>query len=155
MGLQGLSQLIADRGDESDDIPPTLIVVDPLERFRDLRQDDSFNFSLDAPSGAVGGGVALQNVLRDGPSANVFVLLVCGSAETLSRWLPRPAQHDLELRILGQMNQSDSSLLIDSPMASDLSAATMLVYDDADGRINKFRQCDLPDAAAVKDWLGG
>jgi S-DNA-T family DNA segregation ATPase FtsK/SpoIIIE len=153
--MQALGQLIAERGDEADDVAPKLIVIDPLERFRDLRQDESFNFSLDAPSGGVSGGAALQNVLRDGPPANVFVFLVCGSAETLTRWLPRPAQHDLELRILGQMNPSDSSLLIDSPMAADLSAATMLLYDDADGRINKFRQCDLPDAEAVKQWLGG
>lgn len=152
--MQALSQLVADRGDDADDVAPTLVVIDPLERFRDLRQDESFNFSLDAPSGGVSGGAALQNVLRDGPPANVFVLMVCGSAETLSRWLPRQSQHDLELRILGQMNQSDSSLLIDSPMAADLSAATMLLYDDADGRINKFRQCDLPDAEAVKQWLG-
>jgi S-DNA-T family DNA segregation ATPase FtsK/SpoIIIE len=59
----------------------------------------------------------------------------------------------LEIRILGQMNQSDSALLIDSPVAAELSAATMLVYDDADGGIAKFRQCDLPDADQVKDWL--
>ena len=79
------------------------VSVDPLERFRDLRQDESFNFSLDGASGGVSGAVALQSVLRDGPAANVFVFLVCGSAETLSRWLPRASQHDLELRILGQM----------------------------------------------------
>lgn len=148
-----LSQLINERGDDSQDATPIIVVVDPLERFRDLRQDDSFNFSLDSPGAAAGGGTALQTVLRDGPPANVFVFLVCGSAETLSRWLPRASQHDLELRILGQMNQSDSSLLIDSPMAADLSAATMLLYDDADGRITKFRQCDLPDPEHVKSWL--
>ena len=139
-----LCELIKQRGDEATDVPPIILIIDPVERFRDLRQDESFNFSLDAPGGAVGGGVALQTVLRDGPPANVFVFMVCGSAETLSRWLPRASQHDLELRILGQMNQSDSSLLIDTPMAADLSAATMLLYDDADGRVSKFRQCDLP-----------
>jgi S-DNA-T family DNA segregation ATPase FtsK/SpoIIIE len=147
-----LSEIIKERGDEADDVAPIVVILDPLERFRDLRQDESFNFSLDSPS-AVGSGVALQSVLRDGPAANVFACLVCGSAETLSRWLPRASQHDLELRILGQMNQSDSSLLIDSPMASDLSAATMLLYDDADGRASKFRQCDLPDPDVVKKWL--
>ncbi|MFK8113245.1 MAG: FtsK/SpoIIIE domain-containing protein [Rubripirellula sp.] len=148
-----ISELIQERGDDAPDAAPIVVIVDPVERFRDLRQSESFNFSLDSPGAAVNGGTALQTVLRDGPSANVFVFLVCGSAETLSRWLPRASQHDLELRILGQMNQSDSSLLIDSPMASDLSAATMLMYDDADGRISKFRQCDFPDTEAVKQWL--
>ena len=51
------------------------------------------------------------------------------------------------------MNQADSALLIDSPVASELSPATILVYDDADGSIAKFRQCDLPEAERVKDWL--
>lgn len=147
-----LAELTAARGDESNETPPILVLVDPLERFRDLRQDESFSFSLDAAA-TVGGGAALQQVLRDGPPAGVFVMIVCGSAETLSRWLPRASQHDLELRVLGQMNPSDSSLMIDAPVAAELSAATMLVYDEADGRITKFRQCDLPDADKVQKWL--
>ncbi|MGB0596481.1 MAG: FtsK/SpoIIIE domain-containing protein [Rubripirellula sp.] len=151
--MRRLAELITGRGDESEGTAPILLVIDPLERFRDLRQDDSFNFSLDASSRQLSGAAAFQQVLRDGPAAGVFVLLICGSAETLSRWLPRASQHDLELRILGQMNQSDSALLIDSPIASDLSAATMLLYDDSDGRISKFRQTDLPDAGAVAKWL--
>lgn len=151
--MQKLAELVAQRGDESDDAPPILVIIDPLERFRDLRQDDSFNFSLDAAASGVSGAVALQQVLRDGPPAGVFTMVICGSAETLSRWLPRASQHDLELRVIGQMNQSDSALLIDSPIASDLSAATMLLYDDSDGRITKFRQTDLPDPEAVREWL--
>ncbi len=147
-----LGELIAARGDDSPDSPPIVVVIDPLERFRDLRQDDSFNFSLDSAGDGGSGPAALQNVLRDGPAAGVFTILVCGSAETFSRWLPRASQHDLELRILGPMNPSDSSMLVDSPIASELSAATMLLYDDSEGRITKFRQCSLPDAAAVRAW---
>ncbi|MGB7325323.1 MAG: FtsK/SpoIIIE domain-containing protein [Rubripirellula sp.] len=146
-----LSELVTARGDESHDAAPIVVVIDPLERFRDLRQDESFNFSLDS-AGAANGSSSLQTLLRDGPAAGVFTVIVCGSAETFSRWLPRGSQHDLELRILGPMNPSDSSLLIDSPIASELSAATMLLYDDSDGRITKFRQCDLPDAEAVNTW---
>lgn len=151
--MSRLHELIQERGAEADDPSPVVVVIDPLERFRDLRQDDSFNFSLDSGAGAVSGGAALQAVLRDGPAANVFVVLIAGSAETVSRWLPRASQHDLEIRILGQMNQTDSALLIDSPVAAELSAATMLVYDDAVGSITKFRQCNLPDADQVKGWL--
>lgn len=151
--MNRLSDLIKERGDDAEDVHPIVVIVDPLERFRDYRQDESFNFSLDSAGATANGATSLQDVLRDGPSANVFVVLVCGSAETLSRWLPRASQHDLELRIVGRMNASDSSALIDTPMASDLSAATMLLYDDSDGRIIKFRQSDLPDPQAVKDWV--
>ncbi len=153
--LIGLSELIKHRGDEAENVDPIVVVIDPLERFRDIRQDESFNFSLDAAADGASGASALQDLLRDGPSANIFAVLVCGSAETLSRWLPRASQHDLELRILGRMNATDSSTLIDTPMASDLSAATMLLYDDSDGRITKFRQCDLPDPSTVRQWLTG
>ena len=147
-----VQEMIVQRGEETEE-PPLLLIIDPLERFRDLRQDDTFNFSLESPAGGASGAQAFRDVLRDGPGANVFTILFCAGAETLGRWLPRSSHHDLEMRILGRMNAGDSSLLIDSPIASDLTTATMLLYDDSDGRITKFRQCDLPDAEPVKDWL--
>ena len=151
--LARLDEVVKQRGEGPDEAhDPIVIVIDPLERFRDLRQNESFNFSLDAPAGP-DGSAALHSLLRDGPPANVFVILVCGSAETLSRWLPRSSHHDLELRILGRLNASDSSALIDTPAAAELSAATLLLYDDADGHQSKFRQCDLPDPLDVKNWL--
>ena len=129
-----------------------LVVVDPVERFRDFRQDESFSFSLDDAAG-LRGPVAFQKLLSDGPSHGVFALVICGGAETLSRWLPRTNQHDLELRILGQLSSNDSSFLIDSPAASDLSAATMLLYDNADGTLAKYRTCTIPDAEQIHRWL--
>ncbi len=150
--LRSLVETISQRGDAAEDVAPVILVIDPLDRFRDLRQDESFSFSLDAASG-VSAAAALQTILRDGPAARVFTILVCNGTETLTRWLPRASQHDLELRVLGVMNASDSAMLIDSPAASDLSAATMLVYDDADGKLTKFRYINQPDAAVVKNWL--
>ncbi len=64
------------------------------------------------------------------------------------------AKNDLELRLVGPINAADSSLLIDSPAASELSPATMVLYDDADGRTTKFRICDPPPRAEV-DALRG
>ncbi|KAA1261976.1 FtsK-like domain-containing protein [Rubripirellula obstinata] len=154
-----IAELVSKRMESQKDAPeessssPTLILIDQLERFRDLRQDESFSFSLDSEAG-VSGSAAFQNVLKDGPSVGVFVMASCGGAETFSRWVPRSSQHDFELRVLGQMNANDSSLLIDSPAASDLTAATLLFFDNSNGRITKFRQCELPDAKTVKGWIG-
>ncbi len=141
----------ADSGDESN--ATVVAVIDPLERFRDLRNEESFSFSLDA-AGQPSGGESLQRVLRDGPAVGVFTVLVCSSAEALTRWLPRSSRHDLQQRILGRINASDSSNLIDSPDAAALATASMLLYDDADGSLRKFRVCDLPEAEAVKRFLG-
>lgn len=129
----------------------TLIVVTPLERFRDLRQDDSYGFSLDANSES--GSLAFQAILRDGPLAGIHSLVACGSAETLTRWLPRTSQHDLELRLVGRISPNDSSQLIDSPEASSLAPATMLLYDDADGKLEKFRIIDPPSSDEIRRWL--
>ncbi len=139
-------------GDEAEgEHAPLLVVITPLERFREFRQTDSYNFSLDNTAG--GTADALQALLRDGPQVGVHTILCCQSAETLTRWLPRSAHHDLELRLLGRMSTADSANLIDTPEASDLTAATMLLYDDADGRLRKFRICDLPVAEEVSQWV--
>lgn len=150
-----LVEIVKERGDEAEDVHPIVVVIDPLDRFRDFRHEDAFNFSLDATQGSMSGGQAFREVLKDGPPANVYCLLVCGGVEILTRWLPRQSQHDVELRVLGQLNASDSSLLVDSPVASELSTATMLLYDEPAGRISKFRQPDQPEAFDVKDWLAG
>lgn len=134
----------------ADDGHPMLVIVDALDRLRDLRQSESLDFSLDASS-KPSGSKAFQSVLRDGPSVGVFVLVTLPSAEILSRWLPRQSQHDLELRLIGPINAADSSLLIDSPAASELSPATMVLYDDADGRTTKFRICDPPARAEIEE----
>lgn len=134
--------------------PPTLVVIHSLERFRDLRQDDSFGFSLDGAA-AASGGAALQTLLRDGPAAGIHGIISCGSAETLSRWLPRSCHHDLELRIIGRTSAADSAQLIDTPEAADLTPATMLLYDDAGGTIEKFRLCSTPDPSEVRAWGKG
>ncbi|SMP53398.1 DNA segregation ATPase FtsK/SpoIIIE, S-DNA-T family [Neorhodopirellula lusitana] len=132
-----------------DDGRPVLLIVDALDRLRDLRQSDTMDFSMEAKS-RLTGSQAFQAVLRDGPAVGVFVLVTLPSAEVLSRWLPRQSQNDLELRLVGPINAADSSLLIDSPAASELSPATMILYDDADGRTTKFRICDPPTLAAIE-----
>ncbi|MCR9209400.1 MAG: FtsK/SpoIIIE domain-containing protein [bacterium] len=134
------------------DETPILVVLDGLDRFRDLRQPESMNFSLDAAS-QVSGCDAFQSVLREGPAVNIFVVVSLPSAETLNRWLPRQSHHDLELRLVGALNAGDSSMLIDSPAAADLSAATMILYDDSDGRMTKFRLCDPPTSGELMALL--
>ncbi|MCD0462187.1 FtsK/SpoIIIE domain-containing protein [Roseiconus lacunae] len=151
--MNRLVELIKERGDEAVDVPPILVVIDPLDRFRDFRHDDAFNFSLDAATGPMSGGQAFREMLKDGPPAHVYAILVCGSTEIVTRWLPRQSQHDVELRVLGRLNAADSSLLIDSPIASELSNATMLLYDEPAGKLSKFRQLDLPDANDVQQWI--
>ena len=138
-------------GDEDDQ--PFFVLIDPLERFRELRQEEGFSFSLSGDTDTNSASVAFQSILKDGPSVNVFAVVSCSSVETLTRWLPRSSHRDLELRLLGQMNPSDSAFLIDSSEASQLSGATILLYDDADGRVQKCRIFESPEAEDLAGWL--
>ncbi|TWU16171.1 FtsK/SpoIIIE domain-containing protein [Allorhodopirellula heiligendammensis] len=139
----GAAPPVAEPETAADDGATMLVVIDALDRLRDLRQSESLDFSLDA-SHKQSGSKAFQTLLRDGPTVGVFVIVTLPSAEVFTRWLPRQSQNDLELRLIGPINAADSSLLIDSPVASELSPATMILYDDADGRTTKFRICDPP-----------
>ncbi|MDC0278755.1 FtsK/SpoIIIE domain-containing protein [bacterium] len=148
-----IEEIVKTRSSSDQDHPPMFIFVDSLERFRELRQEEAFRFNLDGDSGVQQTSVAFQNVLRDGPSVSVFVVLSCSSVETLSRWLPRASQRDLELRVLGKMNPADSGFLMDSVDAAQLSTASLLLYDDANGSVKKFRQCARPDLEEVLGWV--
>ena len=150
--LGGIADEVARRVASDDEHPAMFVVIDPLERFRDLRQTETYSFSMDSDQGN-DPSATLQSILRDGPQVGVWTIVTCGSIETTSRYMPRSAMHDLEVKVVGTMNASDSSMLIDSPEASNLSNATLLVYDDNDGSIVKFRRCDVPDDDAVGRYL--
>ncbi|MEM6364528.1 MAG: FtsK/SpoIIIE domain-containing protein, partial [Planctomycetota bacterium] len=135
------------------DLCPWLIVIEPLDRFRDLRQSDAYQFSLDGDASERADQL-FQKVLRDGPGVGIFCVVAMSSAETLTRWLPRQSHHDFELRLAGPLNASDSSMLLDSTIAADLAAATMVMVDDADGRSTKFRLCDPPTPDQLRGLLG-
>jgi S-DNA-T family DNA segregation ATPase FtsK/SpoIIIE len=148
-----VEQSMKDRASAENSCPPMFVFIDPLERFRELRQEEGFSFSLGSANDKSSASVAFQNVLRDGPSVNIFVVVGCASVETLTRWLPRASHRDLELRLLGQMNASDSAFLIDSSDASNLTAATLLFYDDASGTAQKCRVLGHPDVNELSSWL--
>lgn len=132
--------------------PPRLLVIDSLDRFRDLRQDDQFQFALNEEAQQVP-AAKLQAILKDGPAVGIFTVINIASAETLSRWLPRQSQRDLELRLVGPVNAADSSLLLDTPLASELAAATMVLFDESSGQLTKFRLCDPPTRQQCAEWF--
>jgi len=127
-----------------------LMVIDGLDRFRELRHDDSAAFSFEP--GPPQPAQLFQRLLRDGPAVNLYCLLAVASAESIHRWLPRASLHDFESRLLGQMNGNDSAQLMDAADASRLSPATMLLYDDATGSIKKFRVFGHPSAQELRGW---
>jgi len=77
------------------------------------------------------------------------VLIWCDSYHNVGRFMERQTLRDLELRVLFQMNVTDSSNLVDSPAASQLGIHRALLYDEGEGFLEKFRPYGPPG----DDWL--
>ena len=121
--------------------PPLVIFILNLSRFREFRRSDEFSFS--SQEGELSPDALLVKLLSDGPSLGIHVCIWSDTSTTLSRWLPRNALRDIEIRILMQMSTADSNQLIDSSLANRLDRFVLLVHDDSDGKSLKFRPYEL------------
>ncbi len=131
--------------------PPVFVFVSQISRFRDLRKpEDDFSFggSSDAPPSS---GKLFGELLTNGPENGIHLLIWCDSFNTLERWISRQTMRELERRVLFQMNATDSSNLIDSPIASRLGTHRALLHFQESGAIEKFRPYGLPTPAWI-DW---
>lgn len=128
---------------------PVLWCVSPLERFRDFRKSDDFSFG---DSGAPAPDAMFQELLREGPAVGMHAIVWAQNASSIPRWLPRQSMQDFELRALMTMSAQDSNNLIDQPTAQKMNANVMLLYDDATGRITKFRPYELDSPEPLIRW---
>lgn len=130
------------RAADPDSRYPTLIFfIANLSRFREFRRSDEFSFS--SHEGELKPDSLLTKLLSEGPTMGIHVCIWSDTPTTLSRWLPRNALRDIEIRILQQMSASDSNQLIDSSLAHRLDRYVLLAHDDSDGKSVKFRPYEL------------
>jgi hypothetical protein len=131
------------------DEPSIYLIVYDLQRFRDLRrQEDDFSFSRrveEKPNPAK----QFATILREGPTQRVHTIVWCDSLNNLNRTMERQMLREFDLRVLFQMSASDSSTLIDSPIASKLGINRAIYYSEEDAISEKFRPYGLP----TDNWL--
>jgi hypothetical protein len=121
-----------------------------LVRFRKLRKkDDDFGFGGLSKSGETSPGDLLAELLRDGPPVGIHVWTWCDGANTVQRWLTREMQQQFEQRVVFAMNATDSSQLIDSPVASRLGPHRAWLFNGDRGTLEKFRPYRPPEPG----WL--
>jgi DNA segregation ATPase FtsK/SpoIIIE, S-DNA-T family len=140
-----------DRRQSEDDTtaPPIFLLVYALHRFRDLRQEDDFSFSMEEESGPTKPSKRFADILRDGPALGIHTMAWCDTVNNVNRTLDRSLLREFEMRLLFQMSPSDSSMLIDSPNASKLGFHRGLYHSEEEGREEKFRPYALPEP----EWL--
>jgi S-DNA-T family DNA segregation ATPase FtsK/SpoIIIE len=131
------------------DGPPRFLFLHGLQRLRDLRRpDDDFGYTRKGET-TVSPYKQFMNILREGPPLGVFTILWCDALANLQRTFDRQGLREFEMRVLFQMSPTDSSTLMDTPLASKLGMHRALLYTEDQGRLEKFRPYGLPSL----EWM--
>jgi hypothetical protein len=133
------------------DVPEVFLIIQDLQRFKALRPDDDFRFSLDDEGGAANPSKAFADLLGEGGPCGMHVIAATDSWNNVSRWIPRKLMAEFEMRVLFQMSANDSANLIDSPAASALGLHRALFFNEHLGTLETFRPYALPD----ESWIEG
>jgi hypothetical protein len=131
------------------DAPEVFLLVHDLQRFKALRPDDEFKFSMDDAEPAASPSKVFSDLLSEGGPCGMHVVATTDTWNNVSRWIPRKLMAEFEMRVLFQMSANDSANLIDSPAASTLGLHRALFYNEHLGTLEPFRPYAMPDAA----WL--
>lgn len=147
--VTALADEVARRGQSPEErFAAVYLVVYDLAQFRDLRQsEDDFSFSSSSKPPSV--DKRFREILKEGPTVGVHVLLWCESYNTLTRSVDRLALREVEFRVAMQMSAGDSTSLIDAPVAALLGEHRALLYRDDLGTQTKFR----PYGPPTPEWL--
>ena len=146
--MNGLAEELKRRAENESSGPEIFVLIQGLQNFKKLRQEDEFSFSSssgDAPNPAA----ILLNLITEGPARGIHVIATCDTYNNVSRCLGRKTLSEFEMRVVFQMSASDSASLIDSPAAATLGLHRALYYNDREGSLETFR----PYAQPGGDWI--
>lgn len=130
--------------------PGVYVLIYGLQRYRALRRsEDAFSFSSNPADTAPAPDRQFSDLLREGPNVGMHVLAWCDTPASVERTLDRSGLREFDYRVLFQMSASDSSNLIDSPLANKLGQNRALSYSEEQGTLEKFRPYALPP----QEWL--
>ncbi len=126
--------------------PETFVVVRDLQRFKKLRQEDDYRFSLgDDDTAAPNPAARFNELILEGAAAGIHLLATVDTYNNLNRWINRKALSEFEMRVLFQMSANDSANLIDAQAAGSLGLHRALLYNEHEGTLETFRPYALPD----------
>ncbi|QDV24290.1 FtsK/SpoIIIE domain-containing protein [Aureliella helgolandensis] len=138
-------------GDEPADAPSILVELIQIGRLRTLKRDDDFGMGGFGES-ELTPEKHLEELLRDGPSHGMHLVLWAESQSTAARWVSRASMREIEIRLLMQMSANDSTNLVDSVAASKLGEHVMLLYDEATGQEERFRPFATESLVDLVKW---
>jgi S-DNA-T family DNA segregation ATPase FtsK/SpoIIIE len=135
---------------ETADRSPRFLVVFGLHRFRELRKsDDDFGYGRRGDK-AASPADQFAAIVKDGPAVGVHVIVWVDSLTNFNRSLERSMLKEFGQRVLFQMSATDSSNLLDTPVASRLGRNRALFTQEDQDRPEKFRPYGLPGLEWVR-----
>ncbi len=154
-----INSLAAEMRARSDDprageAPSTFLFVHGLQKFKKLRFEEDFGFSVDDTQAPANPGVEFDNLIREGASLGFHVVASCDTYNNVNRFLSRKALSEFEMRVLFQMSANDSASLIDTPKAGNLGLNRALFYNEQEGYLETFRPYALPGNDWIEDAAG-
>ena len=149
--MSGLADDLKEGGGEKKGATPatTFVLIHGLQNYKKLRQEDEFSFSAGGSESAAQPAAALLNLLNEGPSHGLHVIVTCDTYNNVTRFLGRKTLSEFSMRVLFQMSASDSASLIDTPDAGTLGLHRALLYNDREGYLETFRPYALPG----NEWI--
>jgi hypothetical protein len=153
--LKELHQMLKLRIEQPDDAStqaPVLVNLIQLGRLRSLRREDEYGMGSFGEADLTPDR-QLEEILRDGPSHHMHVVIWAENYSTANRWLSRTAMREIEIRLLMQMGANDSTNLIESVAASRLGENVMLVHDEATSQDQGFRPFDFHTLGELSQWV--
>ncbi len=129
--------------------PSIFVLIHGLHKFKKLRQEDEFSFSMGDSESGGSPGAQFQELITEGSSLGLHILTTVDTLNNVNRSMSRKAQTEFEMRVVFQMSANDSASLIDSPKASNLGLHRALFYNEQEGTLETFRPYAMPDT----DWI--
>jgi hypothetical protein len=136
-------------GETPADAPATFVFIHGLHRFKKLRQEDDFSFSMGGDDGGANPGAQFAELVTEGSSYGLHLIVSIDTFNNVNRSMSRKALSEFEMRVVFQMSGNDSASLIDSPKAAGLGLHRALYYNEQAGTLETFR----PYAAPDHEWL--
>jgi hypothetical protein len=130
------------------DAASVFVFIRDVQRFGKLRYEEDFSFSS-SPETSASPSVLLNQLINEGPSVGIHVIVTCDTYNNVNRFLSRKALTEFEMRVLFQMSASDSASLIDNPKAGSLGLHRALFYNEQEGQLETFRPYALP----AREWV--
>jgi len=129
--------------------PETFILVQGLQNFKKLRQEDEFGFSSGDAEASANPAAVFLNLISEGPARGIHAIAACDTYNNVTRFIGRKPLTEFEMRVLFQMSAADSASLIDNPEAATLGFHRALYYNDREGYLETFR----PYAQPGNEWV--